>query len=220
MTDDYYEDKVLQEITERGLKPGDPVGELPDPNARDHNTEASALNAAANAAASGKGDRGGGGGGGIYRAGGPTTIFGGSGWGPYSDGPLNAVRKSILSRDGVTEENWMWMMATRVNEANEMWTKQRKEALKVVEGVDDLKMGGAPSPPSGTRPLAPSHAQGLKMEEEEEESDVDMTDTPKSKGKKRKVNAEDDTPGLGIYEPHGHLIHCKLYCVFFLLYRG
>jgi hypothetical protein len=31
--DDYYEEKVLADITEKGLKPGDLVGELADPNA-------------------------------------------------------------------------------------------------------------------------------------------------------------------------------------------
>ncbi|KAF8875218.1 chromatin remodelling complex Rsc7/Swp82 subunit-domain-containing protein [Gymnopilus junonius] len=215
VTDDYYEDKVLEEITARGLKAGELVGELPDPNATHHNNELSALNATAAAASSGKGDRGGGGGGGIYRAGGPTTIFGGSGWGPYSDGPLNAVRKSILSRDGVSEDNWMWMMATRVDEANEMWTKQRKEALKVVEGVDGLVMGGAIPPPPGTRPLAPG-MRDLREEEEEGEGeeelpngDVNVTEVPKPKSKKRKVGFEDDIPAIGVYEPHGNLIHYR-----------
>ncbi len=75
ITDDYYESKVLEDISAKGLQAGDLVG-----------------------AATG-------GGGGVYRAG-PTTLFGGNGWGPYSDGPLNAVRKSVLSLDGVTEENW------------------------------------------------------------------------------------------------------------------
>jgi chromatin structure-remodeling complex protein RSC7 len=146
VVDDYYEDKVLEEITARGLKAGDLVGELPDPNAAHHNNELSALNATV--AASNKIERGGGGGGGVYRAGGPTTLFGGIGWGPYSDGPLNAVRKSILSRDEVGEENWMFMMATRVSDASSEWTKLRKEAVKVVEGVDGLMMGGSLMPPT------------------------------------------------------------------------
>ncbi|KNZ74089.1 Chromatin structure-remodeling complex subunit RSC7 [Termitomyces sp. J132] len=121
--DDYYEEKVTEEIAALGLKPGDPVGELPDPNATSHN-EVTSLAVASTGATAGKGDRVGGG---IYRAGGPTTIFGSSGWGPYSDGPLNAVRKSLLSRDGVDEENWMFMMAQRVLEAGQEWAKWRKE---------------------------------------------------------------------------------------------
>ncbi|KAG7442805.1 uncharacterized protein BT62DRAFT_904881 [Guyanagaster necrorhizus] len=122
VTDDYYEEKILQEIAERGIKPGDLVGDLPDPNVQ--STEAASRPDRAN-------PQGGGGGGlGIYRAGGPTTIFGGSGWGPYSDGPLNAVRKSLLSRDGVTEENWMWMMAQRVLEGDGELAKWRRNRLK------------------------------------------------------------------------------------------
>ena len=72
MTDDYYEDKVLEEITAKGLKPGELVGELVDPNA----AAAAAAAAAADSALGGKADRSGGPG--MYRAGGPTTIFGGS----------------------------------------------------------------------------------------------------------------------------------------------
>lgn len=204
VVDDYYEVKSLEEITAKGLKPGDLVGELPDPNAAHHSNELSALNAAANAS-SNKNDRGGGGGLGIYRAGGPTTIFGASGWGPYSDGPLNAVRKSLLSRDGVTEENWMWMMAMRVSEAGDEWAKLRKEALKVVEGVEGLAMGdvSVPSPP-------PAPAVNEEDEEDEEE-DVE--------GEKKNAATVDPPPlkkrklGLGkpvgIYEPHANIIHYR-----------
>lgn len=218
MTDDYDEDKVLEEITAKGLKAGELVGELPDPNATHHNNELSALNANAAAAAANKAERGGGSGGGIYRAGGPTTIFGASGWGPFSDGPLNAVRKSILSRDGVAEDNWMWMMATRVSEANEKWTKQRKEALKVVEGVDGLVMGGAIPPASengGTSTWKRGQDDG-EAAGEDEDVVIDVTEgAKKPKSKKRKVEFDEDIPALGIYEPHTNLIHCKkiLLCV-------
>lgn len=193
------------------MKAGDPVGELPDPNATHHNNELSGLNANSAAASGGKPDRGGGGG--IYRAGGPTTLFGGSGWGPYSDGPLNAVRKSLLSRDGVAEDNWMWMMATRVSEANENWTKQRMENLKVVEGVDGLVMGGGSTSTGGSSSGLPGVSSKVEQEDEdaageEADHDVDVTTVVK---KKRKVEANEDTPALGIYEPHGNLIHCDSY---------
>ncbi|THG95350.1 hypothetical protein EW026_g6289 [Hermanssonia centrifuga] len=133
VVDDYNEEKVLAEITERGLKPGDSVGELVD-------TSTIAAEAAALAGTStrdaGKQDRGGPSGGtGIYRAGGPTTIFGGSGWGPYSDGPLNAVRKSLLNREGLNEENWMWMTAQRTLEAGDEWKKIRQEGLRACGGI-------------------------------------------------------------------------------------
>lgn len=177
VTDDYYEDKVLADITEKGLKAGDPVGELPDPSAPTGNNELNALTAAA--AAANKAERGGGGG--VYRAGGPTTIFGGGGMGPYSDGPLNAVRKSLLSRDGVAEDNWMWMMATRVSEANEGWAKQRVEALRRLH-----EAGNAPvEAPQGDAAV-----------------DIDMGQAAAPKAKKRKTAIE---PAWGIYEPHSDL---------------
>lgn len=72
---------------------------------------------------------------GMYRAGGPTTIFGGSGWGPYSDGPLNAVRKSLLTRDGLNEENWMYVAAQRAVEASREWADLRAEAMRVCGGL-------------------------------------------------------------------------------------
>ncbi|KAJ7594189.1 chromatin remodelling complex Rsc7/Swp82 subunit-domain-containing protein [Mycena floridula] len=145
VTDDYYENKALEEIKERGLQPGDPVGDLPDPNAQSQANEAAlAANRNDRTAATSGGP--------MYRAGGPTTLFGASGWGPFSDGPLNAVRKSLLSRDGVTEENWMWKMATKALESNEEWAKRRRENIRPGGGLD-------PENPIG-------------MEQEEEEPDA------------------------------------------------
>ena len=149
--DDYYEDKVLADITEKGLKPGDLVGELADPNA-----PSAAAIAAAELANAQKADRAGGTQG-IYRAGGPTTLFGGPGWGPYSDGPLNAVRKSLLNRDGLNEENWMLIAAQRTAEASAEWAKQRRRALVPYGGI------------FGTAPTTTVVAAAGKDEEEEEE---------------------------------------------------
>lgn len=157
--DDYYEDKVLADITEKGLKPGDLVGELADPNA----PSAAAL-AAAELANAQKADRAGGTQG-IYRAGGPTTLFGGPGWGPYSDGPLNAVRKSLLNRDGLNEENWMLVAAQRTAEASAEWTKLRRRALVPYGGI----FGGGAAAAVSTSTAA---AAG-KDDEEEEDRDRD-----------------------------------------------
>ncbi|KAG5634629.1 hypothetical protein H0H81_001328 [Sphagnurus paluster] len=216
VTDDYYEQKVTEEIAALGLKPGDPVGELPDPNAASHNNEASAL-AAASSAPGGKADRTGGG---VYRAGGPTTIFGGSGWGPYSDGPLNAVRKSLLSRDGVDEENWMFMMATRVAEAGDEWKKWRREGLRPGGGVNETIAGG------GSRQVVsivedPVTTQVRHREEEEEDLEEEEEDADQSAGtvngikvevksatKRRRIVTE-DAPPLGIYEPHTGLVYYR-----------
>jgi chromatin structure-remodeling complex protein RSC7 len=223
--DDYYEDKVLADITEKGLKPGDLVGELADPNA----PSAAAL-AAAELANAQKGDRAGGTQG-IYRAGGPTTLFGGPGWGPYSDGPLNAVRKSLLNRDGLNEENWMLVAAQRTAEAGAEWSKQRRRALVPYGGIF-----GASSPAG-----APA-GKGEEEEEEEEEGEGEEggarggglggqgeEDLGKGKGKgkgkgqeraqerrdneagtrKRKRARREDKVPRGAYEPHSGVVLCQ-----------
>lgn len=148
---------------------------------------------------------GGGGGGGIYRAGGPTTIFGGSGWGPFSDGPLNAVRKSLLSRDGVTEENWMWMMAGRVNEADEEWARLRKEGKgRARLSVDGVVMGGRGSAWERNDIIV----EDVKEEKvvQGEDGDAVATDTNVA-GTKRK--SDDDEGAIGVYEPHSNLVLCE-----------
>ena len=80
ITDDYYESKVLEDISAKGLQAGDLVGDLSDPNApsHTHTTELSSLLGTSldrslgptGALAGGGGATGGGGG--VYRAG-PTT---------------------------------------------------------------------------------------------------------------------------------------------------
>jgi chromatin structure-remodeling complex protein RSC7 len=99
----------------------------------------------------------------------------------------------------------MWMMAMRVSEAGDEWTKLRKEALRVVEGVEGLAMGdvSVPSPP-------PAPAV-YEEDEEDEEEDVE--------GEKKNAATLDPPPlkkrklGLGkpvgIYEPHANIIHCR-----------
>ena len=81
----------------------------------------------------GKGGTGGGGSG-LYRTGGPTTVFGGTGLGPFSDGPLSAARKSVLTRAGLQEENWMSVIAEHVREAESEWITTRRGALLPVGG--------------------------------------------------------------------------------------
>ncbi|EGO01075.1 hypothetical protein SERLA73DRAFT_179127 [Serpula lacrymans var. lacrymans S7.3] len=188
--DDYYEEKVLQEITERGLKPGDLVGDLTEPQT--NTNEAATLAATMQA----KVDRGGGLG--IYRAGGPTTIFGGSGWGPYSDGPLNAVRKSVLNRDGLNEENWMLIAAQRTLEASEEWAKIRKETLKVCGGI-----------------LAETLGKGKEKQKPDDDGNGNKTSkraaTEETEGerKKKRVRSDEDDLPMGIYEPHSGIVHYR-----------
>lgn len=197
VTDDYFEDKVLAEITAKGLKAGDPVGELPDPNAPSQPQQdlASNLNASSNPNVTG-------GGGGVYRAGGPTTIFGGSGWGPFSDGPLNAVRKSLLSRDGVTEENWMWMMASRVGEADEEWARLRKEARgRAGLTVGGVVMGGRGGAWEGSDLI---QVKGTKGERNTQGVIAEGKDVKATKRRRR-----DSDGARGTYEPHTGLAFCK-----------
>jgi len=174
--DDYYEDKVLEEITAMGLQPGDLVGDLQDPSTQ---TELAQLTGGDKQS---RVERGGGGG--IYRAGGPTTIFGGSGWGPYSDGPLNAVRKSMLTRDGLTEENWMSIAAQRTIETGEELRRLRREALRVCSGA------------MGDFSLTPDSPKRSAEDENEETSEE----------KRRREEAE---LSLGVYEPHNGIIVCE-----------
>lgn len=176
VVDDYYEDKVLEDITSMGLQPGDLVGDLQDPSTQ---TELAQLTGGDKQS---RVERGGGGG--IYRAGGPTTMFGGSGWGPYSDGPLNAVRKSLLTRDGLTEENWMSIAAQRTIETSEEFSKLRREALRVC--------GGILGDPSST-PGSPKRSIEDESEETREE---------------RRRREEADLP-LGVYEPHNGIVVCE-----------
>lgn len=172
---------MLEEITAKGLKPGDPVGDLADPSAATADSQAkAALNARTD-----KNERGGSGVG-MYRAGGPTTIFGGAGWGPYSDGPLNAVRKSLLNRDGLNEENWMYVAAQRTLEAGEEWAHLRKNALKVCGGILEAEQ------------MERRYKRGV---EEEEDYEVD-----ERRAKRRKEI--DDLP-LGVYEPQTGIVLCE-----------
>ncbi|KAF7366713.1 hypothetical protein MSAN_00929400 [Mycena sanguinolenta] len=183
VVDDYYEEKSLEEITARGLKAGDPVGELPDPNAQHHSSEPANLNAANAANAANKNDRGGGVATGLYRAGGPTTIFGSSGWGPFSDGPLNVVRKSLLSRDGVTEENWMWMAAMRTLTAGEEWSRLRRESIQPMD-------------------LAGNIGKGKRKAETEDAGGALASE------KKPKHESSSDLP-LGVYEAHSGIVQYR-----------
>jgi chromatin structure-remodeling complex protein RSC7 len=214
VTDDYYEEKVLADITAKGLKAGDLVGELPDPNAPAHTQPDANLANSTFASSSNVNIAGGGG---IYRAGGPTTIFGGSGWGPFSDGPLNAVRKSLLSRDGVTEENWMWMMAGRVGDADEEWGRLRKEGRgKAGMTVNGVVMGGKGSAWQRPDPILEDPIKEKPAPGEQDESNASGTDPLLARaGRKRK--AVDGHGILGAYEPHSNMILCELFIIQFPL---
>ena len=73
-------------------------------------------------------------------------MFGGPGRGPYTDRLLNAVRKSMLTRDSLTEENWMSIASQRVIETGEEFSRLRREALRVCGGIlgDPSSTPGSP----------------------------------------------------------------------------
>jgi chromatin structure-remodeling complex protein RSC7 len=181
--DDYNEEKSMEEIAARGLRAGDPVGELQDTSTLAAEAALLAGNAARDA---GKQERGGPSSG-MYRAGGATTIFGGSGWGPYSEGPLNAVKKSMLSRDGVSEDNWMFIAAQRTLEMDEEWKTLRRAALKESAGLD------ASGIVEGEKRVAP------------DESGSELPDAKRHK-------SSSDGP-LGVYEPQTGLFLCECFIV-------
>jgi hypothetical protein len=211
--DDYYEDKVLADITEKGLKAGDLVGELADPNA----PSAAAL-AAAELANAQKGDRAGGTQG-IYRAGGPTTLFGSAGWGPYSDGPLNAVRKSLLNRDGLNEENWMLVAAQRTAEAGAEWAKQRRGALVPYGGIfgataassthaEKKEEVGEEERIKG-KADAKRQAHGDEQDQGAQERREDDGAATDARARKR-ARWEEKEP-TGVYEPHIGIVLCQFF---------
>ena len=223
VVDDYYEDKVLTDITEKGLKPGDLVGELADPNA----PSAAAL-AAAELANAQKADRAGGTQG-IYRAGGPTTLFGGPGWGPYSDGPLNAVRKSLLNRDGLNEENWMLIAAQRTAEASAEWAKQRRRALVPFGGIFGVAAAGKDGEDEeeeeeeeeeedhgktkgkgrGAEGQTPQQGQEQQQDGHGQERAQDRRDNNDASARRRKRARREDKVPKGVYEPHSGIVLCQ-----------
>lgn len=202
MTDDYDEAKALEEATSKGFAAGDPVGDLTDPTL--HPSADASKNDAHHALASSNTGLG------LYRAGGPTTIFGGSGWGPYSDGPLNAVRKSLLNRDGLTEENFMHVAAIRTGEAGEEFARLRKEAGRVWGG---LGLGGM-----GMEVLPIEEDLKRRAVEWLEGDDGIAVEDEEGETKKRKRNVGDELP-VGVYEPHSGIVQCQYCpCVFYHTY--
>lgn len=178
---------MLEEITAKGIQPGDPVGDLQDPALA---AEAAALAGASNKDAN-KQDQGGSRLG-MYRAGGSTTIFGGSGWGPYSEGPLNAVKKSMLNREGVSEENWMYMAAQRTLEVGEEWRTLRQAVLKASGG-------------GGKVDYHPEGESEFVVQKRAAEEDMDG-DVSNSEMKRRRVA---DTHPVGVYDPQTGLVFCE-----------
>ncbi|KAG6822637.1 hypothetical protein H0H93_005164, partial [Arthromyces matolae] len=133
------------------------------------------------------------------------------------DGPLNAVRKSVLSRDNVDEENWMLKMATRVLEAGEEWAKWRREGIKIGGGLEEPVQNTTGEEISSA--VSEQHSEAKRkydaLKEDMEEGNAENIDdeeddaisskrgktTSTRPAKRRQVKVPDEPP-LGIYEPH------------------
>ena len=90
----------------------------------------------------------------------------------------------MLTRDGLTEENWMLTAAQRTNETGEEFTKLRRQGLRACGGIL-----GDPSSTPGT----PKRSAEDESEETREE---------------RRRREEAELP-LGVYEPHNGIIACE-----------
>lgn len=109
-------------------------------------------------------------------------------------------------------------MAGRVGEADDEWSRLRKEARRGREGlsVDGVVMGGKGS--NWTRvdiPLPPKPAT-TGVADEDGNVDVKVAEGQKTeknkivRGKKRKIaDLEGGDGAIGVYEPHSNLILCK-----------
>lgn len=130
--DDYREELVLQDITARGLKAGDPVGDLPDPQPYLQDPLRMAKTGSSTVPSSNVG------GSTLYKPGGPSTFFGSSGLHPFSsellgNGNFATSRKATFSRENVTEDNWMFEAAKRTLRANDELKETRDAARRFHE---------------------------------------------------------------------------------------
>ncbi|KZW00330.1 hypothetical protein EXIGLDRAFT_604510 [Exidia glandulosa HHB12029] len=149
VVDDYYEEQALADTLAKGLQPGDPVGELGEPQGYG---QAAAKEEVGPLSMGGK--LGGDGTTSIYKSGGPTTFFGGTGMGVFApDGepaPGRARRPTaevIKAWEGLSIE-WMHLTAMAVGEVNDHYARMRREALKAYRSdadVDEVKDAEPPA---------------------------------------------------------------------------
>jgi chromatin structure-remodeling complex protein RSC7 len=188
--DDYYEDRSREEVLAKGLKPGDPVGELPDPmqlplEGASNRTNPNNLAPSTNFFASGSSM--------VYKPGGPSTHFGGPGLGPFS-GETAGSKRAALARDGVIEENWMWRAALGVREANEAIKSIRTSRLVPVPAPQGDVFDDSLS--KGTQQLS------LAPKMNDDAIDIDVSSA--------RPGGDDSPEGrrYGVYEPHTNMWHC------------
>ena len=120
----------------------------------------------------------------------------------------------------------MYMMAMRVSDASAEWSELRKEAVKVVQGVDGLVMGGALMPPlTEPKPAVEEIEEPKNDKEEDNEKGVQGQASKKAinvlgevvDGEKKtlaKKRKKVETSAVGVYDPHSHTIHCEFFFFF------
>jgi len=104
-------------------------------------------------------------------------------------------------------------VATRVSDASSEWSKLRKEAVKVVEGVGGLVMGGALMPPTDAS-AGNSKPAVREIEESEDgvENEVNVRDQALVDGETKPVakkRKKIERQAVGVYDPHSHTIHYR-----------
>ncbi|EJD52093.1 hypothetical protein AURDEDRAFT_111568 [Auricularia subglabra TFB-10046 SS5] len=195
VVDDYYEDQALADITARGLQPGDPVGDLGEPQGYGGGGPAGEAGLAGTYKAGQKPlvvkDPSGS----IYKSGGPTTFFGGTGMGVFAaDGepaPGRARRPTaeVIKSWESLNSDWMHLTALAVHDVNDVYAKMRREALKAYQSnleVDEVaKAAEAVTLTDGA----------VKREGEQQEKEA------------KRVRISE--PALGVYEPHTGLVHYR-----------
>ncbi|KAG8810028.1 hypothetical protein FRC18_004270 [Serendipita sp. 400] len=123
VADDYFEEAAKLEAAEKGAKPGDVV--IEPQQDLSHNISVDAYGKGQKESRTG-----------IYKPGGPTTFFGSDGVGPFR-GEMSSTKKAMLTRENLTEENWMHAAGLSMLEANEELRRGRAERLLPGAGLDE-----------------------------------------------------------------------------------
>ncbi|KAG8843493.1 hypothetical protein FRC20_003938 [Serendipita sp. 405] len=181
------------EAAEKGAKPGDVV--IEPQQDLSHNISVDAYGKGQKESRTG-----------IYKPGGPTTFFGSDGVGPFR-GEMSSTKKAMLTRENLTEENWMHAAGLSMLEANEELRRGRAERLLPGAGLDEAYVpishisAGATTlqyVPSviSSAPVALSTGDAM-MDQFDGEVDIKALET---------ANASSTKP-VAVYEVHTGVLH-------------
>lgn len=137
-----------------------------------------------------------------------TTTFGDSGEPPFVRAENSAMRTGQLTRDDLTDENWMMRYAESVRGMNSELRETRKSRLVAFQ-----------------KPREGCESSGEEEDEDDDEYDEDEEDEdsfdmdpadllPNGKRKVHRLSRKErrlmKQPPIGVYEPHTHLPHFSL----------